>query len=435
MRRFALLLGVAASLLATSALAQNCDGFVDVLASNPFCPDVTWLKTYGVTKGCDATHFCPTENVSRLQMAAFMHRLGNNPAFVNGGNAFGMTAVLGTSDNQSLTILTNNQPTLRLIPATSTSDANDVNVINGSPLNSVGFGVFAGTIAGGGETYLGTDSPNQVTAPWGTVGGGIGNTASTAATVGGGAYNTAFGSGSTVPGGTYNVASGEFSFAAGHRAKTTTPGSFIWADSQEFDFGPSVSDFFGVRATGGVGLTIAIDPTTGAVTQYCNLLPPIASWSCTSDRDAKENFIPADGKDILQRLVAMPLSSWNFKGADPTIRSLGPTAQDFYEAFGLGRNDKSIANVNLEGVALAAVQGLNAKVDEQTTLLQSRLESAVHEKDRQLAEQAATIREQQREIAELSERMQKAETLADDVVALKAVLAELQRGRETVAAK
>jgi DNA-binding protein H-NS len=81
------------------------------------------------------------------------------------------------------------------------------------------------------------------------------------------------------------------------------------------------------------------------------------------------------------------------------------------------------------------VQGLNAKVDEQTTLLQSRLESAVHEKDRQLAEQAATIREQQREIAELSERMQKAETLADDVVALKAVLAELQRGRETVAAK
>ena len=184
-----------------------------------------------------------------------------------------------------------------------------------------------------------------------------------------------------------------------------------------------------------MGLTIAIDPTTGAVTQFCNLLPPIASWSCTSDRDAKENFIPADGKDILQRLVAMPLFSWNFKGADPTIRSLGPTAQDFYGAFGLGRNDKSIANVNLEGVALAAVQGLNAKVDEQATLLQSRLESAVQEKDRQLAEQTATIREQHREIAELTERVQKAESLAADVQALKAALEELQRGRETIAVK
>jgi hypothetical protein len=40
MRRFALLLGFALSLLATSGIAQNCDGFVDVLASSPFCPDV-----------------------------------------------------------------------------------------------------------------------------------------------------------------------------------------------------------------------------------------------------------------------------------------------------------------------------------------------------------------------------------------------------------
>ena len=101
----------------------------------------------------------------------------------------------------------------------------------------------------------------------------------------------------------------------------------------------------------------------------------------------------------------------------------------------MGRNDKSIANVNLEGVALAAVQGLNTKVDEQTSLLQSRLESAVQEKNRQLAEQEAAVREQQREIAELRERVQKAEALAADVAVLKAVVAELQRGREIVAAK
>jgi hypothetical protein len=448
-----------------------------VLASNPFCPDVTWLKTYGVTKGCDATHFCPTENVSRLQMAAFMHRLGNN-AFLKGGNAFGGIAMLGTTDNEELDVIVNGSRAIALQPAVDSLFGFNPNVINGQQGNTVAGGVAGATISGGGGCDPATGScslasSNQVTDTFGTVGGGIGNTSGRVSTVAGGSGNTASGRGSTVAGGEQstasgidttvaggdsntasgvlatvaggflntasggyatvaggadNVASGDLSFAAGRHAKANRTGSFIWADTQDFDFGPSVDNFFGVRATGGVGLTIAIDPSTGAVTQYCNLLPPIASWSCTSDRDAKENFILADGKDILQRLVAMPLFSWNFKGADPAIRSLGPTAQDFYGAFGLGRNDKSIANVNLEGVALAAVQGLNAKVDEQTTLLRTALENAV-------AEQAATISEQQREIAELRERVQKAETLVTDVVALKAALADLQRGRETLAIK
>ncbi len=213
-------------------------------------------------------------------------------------------------------------------------------------------GLFA-TVAGGER--------NSASGQDGAVGGGLQNLLST---VGGGLGNFATGYASTVPGGDQNVAGSDRSFAAGHRAKATTTGSFIWADSRDFDFGPSVGNFFGVRATGGVGLTIAINPTTGAVTQFCNLLPPIASWSCTSDRDAKENFVPADGKDILQRLVAMPLLSWNFKGADPTIRSLGPTAQDFYAAFGFGRDDKTVASINLEGVALAAIQGLHQLVQE-----------------------------------------------------------------------
>jgi hypothetical protein len=81
-------------------------------------------------------------------------------------------------------------------------------------------------------------------------------------------------------------------------------------------------------------------------------------------------------------------------------------AQDFAAAFGLGETPRGINTVDSEGVALAAIKGLNAKVEEQ-----------------------------QREIAELRERVQRAETLAADVVALKAALAELQRGRETVAVK
>jgi uncharacterized coiled-coil protein SlyX len=68
-------------------------------------------------------------------------------------------------------------------------------------------------------------------------------------------------------------------------------------------------------------------------------------------------------------------------------------------------------------------------------LVAAGLENTVQEKDRQLAEQWATIREQQRQLAQLSERVQKAEALAADVVALKAALDELQRTRATVAVK
>jgi len=62
---------------AGSAAAQNCVGFTDVLASSPFCPNVEWLKNRGVTTGCGAgTTYCPSDGVTRLQMAIFMNRLG-----------------------------------------------------------------------------------------------------------------------------------------------------------------------------------------------------------------------------------------------------------------------------------------------------------------------------------------------------------------------
>lgn len=38
---------------------------------------------------------------------------------------------------------------------------------------------------------------------------------------------------------------------------------------------------------------------------------------------------------------------------------LGPMAQDFHAAFNVGMDDKHMATVDEEGVALAAIQGLN----------------------------------------------------------------------------
>ena len=45
-------------------------------------------------------------------------------------------------------------------------------------------------------------------------------------------------------------------------------------------------------------------------------------------------------------------------------RHRGPTAQDFRAAFGLGEDDTTISTVDAQGVALAAVQGLFAVVQE-----------------------------------------------------------------------
>ena len=49
-------------------------------------------------------------------------------------------------------------------------------------------------------------------------------------------------------------------------------------------------------------------------------------------------------------------------------------AQDFYAAFGIGPDDKHITTVDEGGVALAAIQGLNEKVESGKRSAETRLE-------------------------------------------------------------
>jgi len=83
----------------------------------------------------------------------------------------------------------------------------------------------------------------------------------------------------------------------------------------------------------------------------------------TSDRNAKENFAVLDRQAVLAKVAALPVTAWNFK-SEAGVRHLGPMAQDFYAAFGLGADDKHIAVVDESGVALAAIQGLNQKLED-----------------------------------------------------------------------
>jgi hypothetical protein len=89
------------------------------------------------------------------------------------------------------------------------------------------------------------------------------------------------------------------------------------------------------------------------------------AWNSVSDRNAKENFAAVDGRALLDRLAGVPVTTWNYKSQDAAIRHMGPVAQDFYAAFGVGEDDKHIATIDADGVALAASQALYALAQEQ----------------------------------------------------------------------
>jgi hypothetical protein len=71
-----------------------------------------------------------------------------------------------------------------------------------------------------------------------------------------------------------------------------------------------------------------------------------------------------DGPTVLAKVAALPVSQWNYKTDSQEVQHIGPMAQDFHAAFGLdGADDKHISVVDEGGVALAAIQGLNQKLE------------------------------------------------------------------------
>ncbi len=102
------------------------------------------------------------------------------------------------------------------------------------------------------------------------------------------------------------------------------------------------------------------------------------TWQNGSDRNGKENFAAINPRAVLEKVSALPITEWKYKVEADGTEHLGPMAQDFHAAFGLnGPDDKHIATVDEEGVALAAIQGLNQKLDEtraENADLRARLE-------------------------------------------------------------
>ncbi len=159
--------------------------------------------------------------------------------------------------------------------------------------------------------------------------------------------------------GTAVSAGGSYSVALGHRASTGShQGAFVYGDrSTTADSITATADHeFAVRAAGGFRFRTTADLSTG-----CNLPYNSGSWECSSSRDLKEGFQPVDAEAVLRGVAGLPILRYRFRGADPSVWHMGPMAEDFWAAFGLGHGDKAISTVDLDGVSLAAIQALEAR--------------------------------------------------------------------------
>ena len=85
-----------------------------------------------------------------------------------------------------------------------------------------------------------------------------------------------------------------------------------------------------------------------------------------SDREVKTDVTLVDSGEILRGVIDLPITSWSYR-SESGIRHVGPMAQDFHAAFGLGSSDRHIVTIDADGVAFAAIQGLNAKLEQQLT--------------------------------------------------------------------
>jgi hypothetical protein len=139
------------------------------------------------------------------------------------------------------------------------------------------------------------------------------------------------------------------------------------------------------------------------------------SVSSSSDRNVKRDITAVNPREVLEKVASLPITTWTYTNDASNAKHLGPMAQEFHAAFGLGSSDKHIASVDADGVALAAIQALNAIVREK--------ESRIAELERRLAATEKAVAAQQSEAQKMAarltalERTQSTSTKSSDSIA------------------
>jgi hypothetical protein len=82
-----------------------------------------------------------------------------------------------------------------------------------------------------------------------------------------------------------------------------------------------------------------------------------------SDRNKKMSFSKIDIGGILDKVGSLDITQWVYKDK-ANIKHIGPMAQDFNKAFGIGKTDKSIPLVDYLGISLASIKAIYIKLAE-----------------------------------------------------------------------
>ena len=405
--------GINNTALGGNALFSNTSGYYNTAGGTSALYSNT-LGAYNTASGTSALYSNTTGSINTASgvQALFSNTTGNSntasgtSALFSNTTGSGNTA-LGLSAGLNQTTGSNN---IYIGNSGVAGESNNVYLGNSSHLTTTLYGNVStsGSIAGGTTLTIGSD----ITAGGGVTAGGnlIAHgaiTGDTTLTIGGAvlAGGAITAGGSMTAGLNLNVSSpGAANFGATTRQMLNLYGTAYGIGVQDYAmYFRTGSDFEWYMGGAHSAVRGGGNPANGAWLMGLSTsgLAVNGTFVSLSDRNAKENFATIDPAAVLEKVARLPLQSWNYRNDENKVKHLGPMAQDFHAAFNVGPDDKHIATVDESGVALAAIQGLNAKFEtalrEKAAQLQSQAEKiSALESDRKI--QTAQIAELQRTI-------------------------------------
>jgi len=94
------------------------------------------------------------------------------------------------------------------------------------------------------------------------------------------------------------------------------------------------------------------------------------TWTNTSSRSLKDSITKVDGADVLKKISLLNVERWKYK--ETSEYHIGPFAEQFFELFNTGIDNKHISTVDPSGVALIGIQQLTKLNAEQQKLIEAQ---------------------------------------------------------------
>ncbi|MDX1281587.1 tail fiber domain-containing protein [Shewanella colwelliana] len=97
-----------------------------------------------------------------------------------------------------------------------------------------------------------------------------------------------------------------------------------------------------------------------------------------SSRATKNNINLINGESILQLIANLDIYSWSYIKDAGKVTHIGPMAEEFFETFNVGVDNKHISPTDTSGISLAAIKALMDKVESQNAKIE-QLESSLEQ--------------------------------------------------------